>query len=106
MHMIPAAIALALAAQAPPAGPQLRATFIGNEGFHITDGRIALLVDFPYVPGAFGYMQWGKENVPPGPRPLCLVSHAHEDHFSPRLAKEYCAILVAPPEAVQMSGVT
>lgn len=77
----------------PAASPDaLRATFIGNMGVHLTDGKAALLVDFPYESGAFGYMKWSREHVPGGPRPLCLFTHAHDDHFAPALVKEHCAI--------------
>jgi hypothetical protein len=88
----------------PPAG-ELRATFIGNMAFHITDGRVAVLTDFPYESGAFGYMEWSKAMVPKGPPPLCVISHSHADHFAPRLARDFCGHILGPRDVVQGSGV-
>lgn len=88
----------------PPAG-ELRATFIGNMAFHITDGHAAILTDFPYESGAFGYMEWSKATVPAGPPPLCVISHSHADHFAPRLARDYCGTLLGPRDVVEGSGV-
>jgi L-ascorbate metabolism protein UlaG (beta-lactamase superfamily) len=82
----------------------LRATFIGNMAFHISDGTVALLTDFPYESGAFGYMAWSKEAVPQGPRPLCLITHAHADHFSASLAREYCGAVLGPAEVGRVAG--
>ena len=50
-------------------------TFIGNEAFHITDGKVALLTDFPYDYGARPGIEWSPEQVPKGPKPLCLFTH-------------------------------
>lgn len=88
-----------------PAAGELRATFIGNMGFHITDGRVAILVDFPYESRAFGYMEWSKTLVPSGPAQLCLVSHGHLDYFTPRLAGEFCGAVLGPKDVVSASGV-
>ena len=72
----------------------LSATVIGNMAFHITDGTAALITDFPYESGAFGYMKWSRDHVPVGQGPLCLVTHSHRDHFLPRLASEFCGIVL------------
>ena len=84
---------------------ELRVTFIGNMAFHLTDGTVALLTDFPYESGAFGYMDWSKSSVPTGPAPICVISHSHADHFSPKLAREFCGRIVGPNDVVEASGV-
>jgi L-ascorbate metabolism protein UlaG (beta-lactamase superfamily) len=63
----------------------LRARFIGNAAFEITDGTATLLTDFPYKSGAFGYMTYRMESVAPQGDVLCLITHAHDDHWDPRL---------------------
>ena len=79
----------------------IRATFIGNMAFHITDGTVALITDFPYESGAFGYMKWSRDRVPAGQGPLCLVTHSHRDHFLPRLAHEFCGIVLGPDDVTR-----
>lgn len=32
--------------------------FIGNCGFHMTDGKTNFYIDFPYKSGAYGYMEF------------------------------------------------
>lgn len=84
---------------------QLRATFIGNAAFHLTDGRVAVLTDFPYESGAFGSMPWSSTTVPTGPAPLCIVSHAHADHFAADRAAEFCGTLLGPRDVVRSADV-
>jgi L-ascorbate metabolism protein UlaG (beta-lactamase superfamily) len=84
---------------------ELRATFVGNMAVHITDGRVAILTDFPYKSGAFGYMEWSRALVPTGPAPLCLITHSHDDHFAPSLAREFCGVILGPKDVVRASGV-
>jgi L-ascorbate metabolism protein UlaG (beta-lactamase superfamily) len=102
--MVLATLLAGVASAAPPA-VELRFTFIGNMAFHITDGRVAVLIDFPYQSGAFGYMDWSKAMLPKGPAPLCVISHSHDDHFAPRLAQEYCGTLLGPKDVVAGSRV-
>jgi L-ascorbate metabolism protein UlaG (beta-lactamase superfamily) len=87
---------LVLLAAATPAAPALQATFIGNMAVHVTDGRTALVTDFPYESGYAGYMRWSGEPLPKGPRPLCLITHSHRDHFLPALAAETCGRMLGP----------
>jgi Xaa-Pro aminopeptidase len=84
-------------ASEPDSGPTtLTATFIGNEAFAITDGATTLYTDFPYESGAFGYMQYDFAAVPKDERSLCLITHAHRDHFAPELvAKVGCRVVVS-----------
>ena len=94
-----AALAVALlAAGASPAHPPLRARFIGNEAFEITDGRATLLTDFPYESGAFSYMEYDPAELRVRPDSLCLFTHAHADHFEPSLvARIGCRVFGPPP---------
>ena len=49
--------ALLAGATAAPAA-ELRARFIGNMAFQLSDGRATLRTDFPYESGYSGYMTW------------------------------------------------
>jgi len=75
----------------------LRATFIGNMAFAITDGTTTLYTDFPYEPGAFGYMTYDFDAMPKAPNALCLITHAHRDHFDPTLFAKMSAKVIGPP---------
>jgi L-ascorbate metabolism protein UlaG (beta-lactamase superfamily) len=86
----------ASAAVAAPATPPLRATFIGNMAFAITDGRTTIYTDFPYQSGYAGYMTYDFASVPKAPGALCLVTHGHLDHFDPSLFAKMDAKLIAP----------
>jgi L-ascorbate metabolism protein UlaG (beta-lactamase superfamily) len=90
--------------QATAAGVALQATFIGNMAVHLTDGKVALLTDFPYESGAFGYMAWSREAVPAGPRPLCLFTHSHKDHFSAALVREHCGSVLGPADVAKAAA--
>lgn len=97
-------LALALGG-APASAAELKATFIGNMAFHLTDGRVALVTDFPYEAGYSGYMRWSPDSVPKGPPPLCLVTHSHRDHFLGRLAAASCGRVLGPKDVVAASAV-
>lgn len=89
----------ALAQPTTPARPALTARFIGNAAFEITDGQTTLLTDFPYKSGAFGYMTYRMETVRPKGDVLCLVTHAHDDHWSADLFRS-TNWMVAGPQSV------
>jgi Beta-lactamase superfamily domain len=76
---------------------KLEITFIGNEAFEITDGKVTLLSDFPYVSGAFGYMKYDMDKIRPKGKVLCLITHEHDDHFSPNLWAHKGWYLAASP---------
>jgi L-ascorbate metabolism protein UlaG (beta-lactamase superfamily) len=84
----------------------LNATFIGNMAVYITDGRVALVTDFPYESGYGGYMRWSGDPLPKGPRPLCVITHSHRDHFLPALAAPTCGRLLGPKDVEQSVRVT
>jgi hypothetical protein len=94
------ALALLLVAGRSAAG-ELTITFIGNQAFHITDGETALLSDFPYRSGAFGYMSYEMEDVPPVVDGLCLITHFHTDHFDRSLFEGRDWSIIGPPGVLQ-----
>ena len=63
------------------AAGELTVTFIGNMAFHITDGETTLLSDFPYRSGAYGYMEYDMDDVPPIKNGVSLITHSHGDHW-------------------------
>jgi len=67
--------------------------------FAISDGKTTLFTDFPYEPGAFGYMRYDFAAVhQPAPGDsLCLITHGHRDHFDASLFAKTSAKIVAPP---------
>lgn len=99
-HGLRTILAACLLAPAAAAGAaEVRARFIGNMAVQLTDGRVTLRTDFPYEPGAFGYMSWTDALVPaPVGEVLCLVTHSHRDHFLPAQAARYCTKLVGPAD--------
>lgn len=101
-----AVVACLLAFSGPADGRnELTVTFIGNMGVHVTDGRVAILTDFPYdAQGRF--MPWSAEHVPAmGRRTLCVITHSHRDHFARELAPRFCGQLLGPKDAVEGTGV-
>ena len=78
---------------------EIRARFIGNMAFQLTDGRVTLRTDFPYESGYSGYMTWTDALVPPAAgEALCLITHSHRDHFLAPLAKPSCQKVVGPAD--------
>lgn len=92
-----AMIVLTVWAAAAAAAGELKITFIGNEAFHITDGKTTLLSDFPYKSGAFGYMKYELEQVPPIVDGVCLITHFHTDHFDRSVFEGHDWSIIAPP---------
>jgi len=68
----------------------------GNMAVHLTDGRVAVVTDFP---------TWDRSAVPTGPAALCVISHSHADHFAPTLASAFCGSLLDPKDVIQGAGV-
>jgi L-ascorbate metabolism protein UlaG (beta-lactamase superfamily) len=103
-HAARTLICLALSGT-PAAAAELRATFIGNMAVHVTDGRVAILTDFPYESGYSGYMRWSGQPVPKGPKPLCIFTHSHRDHALPARAAQFCGHVLGPKDVAQKAGV-
>jgi L-ascorbate metabolism protein UlaG (beta-lactamase superfamily) len=90
-------LASVLAGAAPAQPVEIRARFIGNMAFQLTDGRATIRTDFPYESGSSGYMTWTDALVPPAAGDaLCLITHAHRDHFAAELASRFCQRIVGP----------
>jgi len=85
----------------PARAETLKARFIGNEAFEITDGKVTLLTDFPYHSGAFGYMKYRFEDVKPTGKVLCLITHRHEAHFNAAPLKKTDWFLMGPTGRVR-----
>lgn len=81
---------------------KLHFTFIGNESFAITDGEITLMTDYPYVPGVGGFMWYDVEATRPRGYTICLVTHAHTDHyrFSAYIRRSWAMVA---PEVITVS---
>jgi L-ascorbate metabolism protein UlaG (beta-lactamase superfamily) len=79
----------------------LKFTFIGNAAYQITDGETTLLIDYPYVSGANGYMEYDFEKIKPDGDVLCLITHKHPDHFSPDLYSGTDWAIYAPHEVLR-----
>jgi len=101
-----AAIAVQDRPSPPKAGP-LKATFIGNEAWHITDGEYTVMTDFPYESGYSGYMTWDASRVPkiadPG-KLLIVTTHQHRDHFAVELIAGLKAGGVIGPATVRAAA--
>lgn len=92
---------LALLGAARLEAASLQVKFIGNAAFEITDGDMTLLTDFPYQSGAFGYMEYRAEDVAPEGPVLCLITHAHADHFDRALFEKTAWSILGPPEVTR-----
>ncbi|MCI0567666.1 MAG: MBL fold metallo-hydrolase [Acidobacteria bacterium] len=101
MRRVGLTVALIALGAAPVRAEALKARFIGNEAFEITDGKVTLLSDFPYHSGAYGYMKYRFEDVRPQGKVLCLITHKHEDHFDPTLFKKTDWTLLGPAKMVR-----
>lgn len=64
--------------------------------FHISDGATTLLSDYPYRPGAYGYMDYDPKDVPEITNGLSLITHFHLDHWDKKLFKEMDVSIIAP----------
>jgi L-ascorbate metabolism protein UlaG (beta-lactamase superfamily) len=97
-----ALIAAGVLAGAPAGAGELKARFIGNMAFHISDGRTSLLTDFPYESGYSGYMKWTEALVPAtSPQTLCLITHGHRDHFDRARFAALGASLLGPKDVTR-----
>jgi protein-tyrosine-phosphatase len=106
--VLAAALGPALAFPAPGAAgtdqtAALRFTFIGNMAVHVTDGDTVLVTDFPYESGAFGYMKWSAEAVPPVKDGLVLVTHSHRDHFAAGRLAGYDVTVAGPADVLRLA---
>jgi L-ascorbate metabolism protein UlaG (beta-lactamase superfamily) len=100
---VPLAVVLfllpAVTAGAESSGETLSITYLANEGFHIHDGKNAVLIDALFRAGVSGYATIEPQSLerlesaaPPFDTVrLVLVTHVHADHFDPRSAARHLA---------------
>jgi L-ascorbate metabolism protein UlaG (beta-lactamase superfamily) len=85
---------------------ELKFLFIGNMAFRISDGTNTLFTDFPYTSGAFGYMKYEPSEIVEVPNAVCLITHAHADHWNADLFQKMKASLIAPPSILKNTSST
>src|SRR5215208_6589960 len=69
-----------------PQRPELKARFIGQMAFEISDGTTTLITDFPYQAGYVGAPDFAPREIRAGtPETLALITHKHPDHWEPSL---------------------
>lgn len=68
---------------------QLKITYIGNCGLHITDGTKHIYTDFPYKSGAHNYVEYDPSELDSlEENSFYIFTHKHSDHFSNKLLKK------------------
>lgn len=64
--------------------------YIGNCGYMITLDSIEIFTDFPYVSGAYGYMEYDMDSIQIGTsNQYFIFTHLHKDHYSKEIVKEF-----------------
>lgn len=77
---------------------ELEITMVGNAGVVLEDGTSTLLVDLPYQPGAYGYMEYDPAALDPVGQTVSVITHGHLDHFDPALFESWDWLAIAPPD--------
>lgn len=68
---------------------EITITFIGNAGFHMTDGNTDIYFDFPYKSGAYGYMTYDETELNKiKDNSIFIFTHKHADHYSKKIVKK------------------
>jgi L-ascorbate metabolism protein UlaG (beta-lactamase superfamily) len=63
--------------------------FMGNCGLHLTDGETNIYVDFPYVSGAYGYMEYDPKVLDEiEENSIFIFTHKHADHYSGKILRK------------------
>jgi hypothetical protein len=89
-------VLLLLVSLAAAKSQTLRIEFIGNCAFKITDNNFQIYTDFPYKSGAYGYMRYEFDSISIDKPGLCLITHAHNDHWNRKLFKKTGLSLYSP----------
>ena len=93
---------LSSSAGSEQAAPTLRARFIGQMAFSITDGSTTLITDFPYQIGYAGAPPFDGRELQASSQPtLALITHRHLDHWEPALFSKTNWKVVAPTDAME-----
>jgi hypothetical protein len=62
---------------------EIKITFIGNCGLHLTDGETHIYTDFPYKSGAHHYMTFDSSELDSiHENSFFIFTHKHSDHYS------------------------
>jgi L-ascorbate metabolism protein UlaG (beta-lactamase superfamily) len=81
--------------------PELRARFIGNMAFTITDGTTTVMTDFPYQSGYSSYMTYDAAEIrSETPATIALITHGHADHWEPVLFQRTNWRVIGPRDVV------
>jgi L-ascorbate metabolism protein UlaG (beta-lactamase superfamily) len=92
-------VAVLTHASAQPA-PVLRARFIGQMAFEISDGTTTLMTDFPYQAGYVGAADFAPREIVAGTaETLALITHKHPDHWEPSLFRHTKWKVLGPADA-------
>lgn len=68
---------------------EINIKFIGNCGFHMTDGTSEFYIDFPYKSGAYGYMEFDESELDSkNENAIFIFTHKHADHYSKKNLKK------------------
>jgi len=70
--------------------------FIGNCGFYLSNGDFSFYLDFPYRPGAYGYMDYDERIIDTVQPSVCIFTHGHADHFKKRFFRKTKSRLFGP----------
>jgi L-ascorbate metabolism protein UlaG (beta-lactamase superfamily) len=72
---------------------EIQFEFIGNCGFHMTDGKTDFYIDFPYKSGAYGYMEFNEAELDSiKSNSIFIFTHKHADHYSKKNLKKVMKI--------------
>lgn len=99
--LLGAIVLAALLAASVFAQEPLKAQFIGNMAFAISDGRITLFTDFPYQSGYGGYMKYNAREIKSAtPLSIAVITHRHADHWDKGLFEKTNWAVIAPEDAL------
>ena len=83
-----------------PQRPELKARFIGQMAFEISDGTTTLMTDFPFQAGYAGAPDFAPREIVAGTADtLALITHKHPDHWEPSLFRYTKWRVLGPADA-------
>src|SRR5918993_4682367 len=81
---------------------ELKARFIGQMAFEITDGSFTVMTDFPYQIGYAGAPDFAPNELGPRtPQTLALITHRHMDHWQLALFQRTNWRVLGPSDATR-----
>lgn len=86
---------------------EIKVTFLGNCGLHITDGNLNIYSDFPYKSGAYNYMEYDSAVLDSlKDSAIFLFTHKHADHYSKKLVKNVIGKTFGPWNADELGALS